>query len=65
MNNPLSFAQRGPEPVFGHARFCDGCATLAKPQGTERVPLIPQADRGGARSSLWESHIFKAVTQQL
>lgn len=52
--------------MFGHARFCCGCETS---QGenlrVERVPLIPETDRGRAGSSLWELQFVRAVTQQL
>lgn len=38
---------------------------MRKPQGTERVRLIPGTDRGLAGSSRWELQFVKVVTQQL
>ncbi len=46
VNNPISFPQSGPQPVFGHACFCCGCETsLRENLRVERVPLIPGTDK--------------------
>lgn len=66
VNNPISFPQSGPQPVFGHARFSCSCETsLRENLRVERVPLIPGTDRGHTGSSLWELQFVRAMTQQL
>lgn len=65
VNNPIGFPQSGPQPVFGHARFCCGCETsLRENLRVERVALIAGTDRGHIGSSPWELQFVRAVTQQ-
>jgi len=52
--------------MFGHARLCYSCETTPKENlRVERVPQIPETDRGRAGSDRWELLFVRADTTAL